>query len=358
MKRIFFTAGPAQLYPTVTKHINYALKNLLLSISHREKDFHEIYNFTDSKLRELLNIPKSHRIFFLNSATEAWERILQNTVSKNTFHFVNGAFSQKFFEFANMLGLNACQAKAESGESFNFQNIEIPTNSELINLTHNETSTGVMLDMTNIYQLKTDHPDKLISLDVVSSIPNILLNFSKLDLVYFSVQKGFGLPSGIGVLIVSPQALGRSFQLKKLGHCTGTYRDFKTLEQFANKSETPETPNILGIYLLGKICADMLDYGIEKFRAETLIKFKMIEKMVKESKQLEYFVKTPADRSFTSIVLKTQIPSSLIIRKLSKSGLVVSTGYGGSKDSHIRIGNYFTHGIEDFEILTRCLSIT
>lgn len=102
----------------------------------------------------------------------------------------------------------------------------------------------------------------------------------------------------------------------------------------------------------------MFDYGIKKFRAETLIKYKMLEKMIENSKQLEYFVKTPADRSLTSIVLKTQIPSSLTIRKLSKSGLVVSTGYGGFKDRHIRIGNYFTHGIEDFEILTRCLNIT
>lgn len=356
MQKIFFTAGPAQLYPTVTKHINYALGNNLLSISHRDKDFHEIYNFTDSKLHELLDIPKQHRIFFLSSATEAWERILQNTVSKNTFHFVNGAFSQKFFEFANMLGLNACQAKAESGESFNFENIKIPSNSELINLTHNETSTGVMLDMANIYQLKTKYPDKIISLDVVSSIPNILLNFSKLDLVYFSIQKGFGLPSGLGVLVVSPQALERSLQLKKLGHCTGTYRDFETLEQFANKSETPETPNILGIYLLGKICADILNYGIEKFRTETLIKYKMLEKVIENSKQFEYFVKIPTNRSYTSIVLKTKIPSSSIIRKLSESELVVSTGYGGFKDSHIRIGNYFTHSVEDFEILAKCLS--
>ncbi|TAG55006.1 MAG: phosphoserine aminotransferase, partial [Runella slithyformis] len=100
MKNTYFTAGPAQMYPTFEKHLQTALNEQLGSISHRSQKFRDIYKFTVEQLRQLMNIPDTHGIFFAGSASEIWERILLNCVEHESFHLVNGSFSKKFYEYA------------------------------------------------------------------------------------------------------------------------------------------------------------------------------------------------------------------------------------------------------------------
>lgn len=71
MKKTFFTVGPSQIYPTVPSHIQKAIKDDILSISHRGPQFREIYKNTVDGLRKLLNIPPSYQIIFVSSALEA-----------------------------------------------------------------------------------------------------------------------------------------------------------------------------------------------------------------------------------------------------------------------------------------------
>ena len=43
MHQTYFTAGPSQLYYTVEEHIKNALKSQIPSISHRSKQFENLY---------------------------------------------------------------------------------------------------------------------------------------------------------------------------------------------------------------------------------------------------------------------------------------------------------------------------
>ena|SRR3989338_1893379 len=103
MKNIFLTPGPSQLYPTFGKHFKSALKENIPSISHRGEVFMNLVKSIKENLSELLGIPKTHRIYFLSSATECMERIIGNCVEKKSFHFVNGSFSNLFYK-------NGCQS--------------------------------------------------------------------------------------------------------------------------------------------------------------------------------------------------------------------------------------------------------
>ncbi len=217
MKNIYFTVGPTQLYPNVTGFIKKAIDAEVMSKSHRGAWFQELFIDLTSNLRTLLNIPKSYRIFFVSSGTESMERVIQNIVIKNSFHFVNGAFSERFYKTAKELGKSPELVEAPLGESFDFEKIKIPKKAEIICLTHNETSTGVMLPLEEIYKIKKNNPDKLIALDVVSSIPYVDIDCKKVDIVFFSVQKGFGLPAGLGIIIVSPQGFEKNQFILKNG---------------------------------------------------------------------------------------------------------------------------------------------
>ena len=139
---INFTPGPSQLYYTVEDHMRQAFRNGIPSISHRSKEFESIYADVKNGLHELLGLPTGFYIFFTGSATEIWERSVQNLVEKNSAHFVNGAFSKRYFEIAGQLGKAAFKAEVPLGSGFT-ESITLPEQTELIALTHNETSTGV-----------------------------------------------------------------------------------------------------------------------------------------------------------------------------------------------------------------------
>ncbi|HSA83384.1 MAG TPA: aminotransferase class V-fold PLP-dependent enzyme [Patescibacteria group bacterium] len=339
MNKIFFTVGPSQLYPTIPTHIKTALKDDVLSLSHRSSTFVDIVKTTHENLRKLLGIPDTHHIFFTSCALEGMERTIQNTVETNSFHFVNGSFSREFWQIAVDLKKNAVRFDADNGEGFDFTKAKIPHNTELICLIQNETSTGVAIPMKNIYNLKKQHQKKLIAVDVVSSIPYTKIDFSLIDILIFSVQKGFGLPAGLGIMIVNDKALQKAETLAEKNITIGSFHNFLKLAEFEQKFQTRETPNVLNIYLLGKVTEDMLQKGIETIRKETDEKADLLYKFFEKHTQYEPYV-ADSFRSQTTIVIDVKGESQNIVNNLKKKGLIVAQGYGKRKDDHIRIANF------------------
>lgn len=356
MKKYFFTPGPSQLFPTISKHIKNAVNYNIPSISHRGQQFKQIFKNTVDSLKKLLNIPDTYYVFFLSSATEAMERIIENCVEKYSFHFVNGAFSKKFFEIASDLKKEPFKYEVDYGKRFNFNAIAIPKKIELICFTHNETSTGVALNVNDIYKFKKLYPNKLIAVDIVSSAPYVNLNYSLIDIIFFSVQKGFGLPAGLGVLIISPQALKKSKYLLNKEVNIGSYHSFINLLNSAQKNQTPETPNVLAIYLLGKVINDMYKKGINKIRQETDKKAKLLYNFLDGSEDFKPFVEEKSIRSKTVITCETKIESQNLIKKLKRKGYIIGSGYGVYKNKHIRIANFPVHTVQSVKgLITQLL---
>ena len=352
---IFFTPGPSQLYPTVTGHLETAGRSGVLSISHRSDGFKEIYATTERNLRMLLNIPESHRILFLSSATEAMERIILNCVNRSSFHLINGAFSQRFFSIAEQLNKKANRHTSAFGAGFIANEVTVPVETELICVTHNETSTGVAIPMEEIYALHRKCPDVLLVVDIVSSAPYVELDYSRIDAAFFSVQKGFGLPAGLGVLIVNGHCLAKAEQVKNSGASIGSYHSLPELSDRAQKNQTPETPNVLGIYLLGKVCADLLTEGIDHIRVETERKAELLYAGLNKISGLVPFVGDPNYRSHTVIVVEMDLDSGEIIAKLAAAGIFVSAGYGEYRERQIRIANFPAHSVAAVKKLINCL---
>jgi phosphoserine aminotransferase len=116
--KINFTPGPSQLYFTVEDHVKRAFREGIPSLSHRSKKFESIYAEAVNGLRELLKLPSNYHIYFTGSATEIWERSIQNLVEENSFHLVNGSFSKRFFEIGTQLGKNAVKHEVTAGRFF------------------------------------------------------------------------------------------------------------------------------------------------------------------------------------------------------------------------------------------------
>jgi phosphoserine aminotransferase len=353
--KINFTPGPSQLYFTVRDHMRTAFREGIPSLSHRSQAFEKIFRQTTDGIRELLSLPPGYQLLFTSSATEIWERVIQNLVEERSFHLVNGSFSKRFFEIAGKLGKKPGKLEASAGEGFDTLG-SVPDGTELIAVTQNETSTGVSLPLDFIYDLRDKYRDSLIAVDAVSSLPYPDFDYSKLDSVFFSVQKGFGLPAGLGVWMVNDRCLAKAENLLARGICIGSYHSLPTLHGFALKNQTPETPNVLSIYLLGMVVRDMIRRGISNVRRETEYKAALLYHTLDRHDSFSAFVKNKAHRSRTVVVANTGDRTEALTRKLIEKGIQPGDGYGAFKKSQLRFANFPTHSKEQFELLVDSLS--
>lgn len=381
-KKTFFTVGPSQIYPTVPAHVENAIKTNVMSMSHRGSDFKDLYKSMDSGLRKLLNIPGNYEIVVLSSALEAMERVLLSMSHNNSFHILSGFFGVNWMTISKEL--------AKSPENFQFFNwdnnriadlkfseIKIPKKSELVCITQNDTSVGFSIPMDEIYALAKKNPDKLFALDIVSSVPYVDIEYKYLDATFFSVQKGFGLPAGLSLFILSPKALKKAEKLSKLpGYSIGSYHNLLKLVAKSKDFQTNETPNVLGIYLLDAILKDFLKIGIKGLRKRLDNQAQMLYSLFSKPEDLgsqpikrtassaykdtqnigESFIKPEKYRSITTPVFEINGGGDRLRKFTAEKGLILGPGYAGFKDKHVRIGNFPALVERDFEKLFSVLN--
>ncbi len=355
MSALYFTPGPSALYPTYAKHLQAAMDQQLGSVNHRSATFRKIYQFTDEQLRILMDIPKGHGIYFASSATEIWERIILNLVETRSFHFVNGSFSERFYQFSTALQKEALACIVDNGKGFSQPQLQIPYPVSLICTTQNETSTGVQFPEIDLHLLKDRCPDTLLCSDLVSVAPYAKLDYQKVDSSFFSVQKCFGMPPGLGVWIANEACLHQSIRLQAMGLNIGAHHTLISYAENAARFETPSTPNVMAIYILGKIAEDMNKKGIHTIRQEIEEKASLLYHFAQRSDKYELLVTEESHRSKTIIVLESLSPSGNLIDTLARKNIMIGSGYGERKEQQIRIANFPATTVEDMQTLISLL---
>jgi phosphoserine aminotransferase len=331
-----------------------AFREGIPSLSHRAKKFENIYKSAVDGLREMLNLPSNFHVFFTGSANEIWERIIENLVEDKSYHFVNGSFSKRFFEIAQLLRKSPRKLEVPFGKGF--EDLLASEDSELIAVTHNETSTGVSVPIQSIHALRSRYPNSLIAVDAVSSLPYPEFDYSTLDTVFFSVQKGFGLPAGLGVWLVNERCIAKADELQSKGVSIGSYHNIPSLLAHAVKNQTPETPNVLSIYLLSKVVEDMVRRGIATIRKETEYKAAILYHEMERHELIKPLVNDKQFRSKTVVVAQTGENTERITTALQAKGLHPGEGYGSFKKSQLRFANFPTHSREQYELLVDTLA--
>ncbi len=353
MKKVYFTVGPSEILPSIPIFTKQAINDQIFSLSHRGKVFEQLFEDTVSQLRKLLLIPPSYQIFFISSGTEAMEKIIQNCVKQKSLHVINGRFAERFYKTALELGKNAQRYDATG--SFSAEDLQVRKNIELIAFTQNDTSTGMAIPLREIYKTVRKYPEALIAIDAVSSMPYVDINYKKVDSVFFSVQKGFGMPSGLGILILSPRSINKAKQLKEKGVSIGSYHSFISLLQFADIKQTPDTPNVFAIYLFEKVIKEFLKKGIENIRKETESKANMLYEFFEKSQIYNPLIVNNNFRSKTTLIVTVRGGSKGVVKYLLDRGIVIGKGYGERKDQDIRIANFPAHTIKDIKLLINLL---
>lgn len=197
---ISFYPGPSRTHDEIPRYVKDAHAAGLMSINHRSDEFMSICKKTVKLLKQKLRIPKNYTVLFTSSATECWEIIAQS-IGHKTFHLYNGAFGQKWFEYTKKLKPEAASFPFDLNEPLNPKKLILSETEGLFCITQNETSNGTQVHPSILKELKKNNPGYLIAVDATSSMAGIKLDFELADIWFASVQKCFGLPAGLGILI-------------------------------------------------------------------------------------------------------------------------------------------------------------
>jgi aspartate aminotransferase-like enzyme len=108
-------------------------------------------------------------------------------------------------------------------------------------LTHNETSTGVQIDLGAMARAIGDHPAYVV-VDSVSGLgaSEFRMDEWKLDIVCAASQKALACPPGLAMVAVSP----RAWQKMKSNKAPRFYFDLQKHKEFFDKGEPPWTPPV------------------------------------------------------------------------------------------------------------------
>lgn len=338
---INFYPGPSKIHPSVQQHFNTAFENGLLSYNHRSDVFSGIIKETYTSLKQHLNIPNGYHIAFTSSATECWEIVIQNFAKKNTLHIYNGAFGEKWSNYTQQLKNFGDKIAISHNQALS--STPLPSKEyDTVCLTHCETSNGTSLKPADFQRVRTTYPNSIIAVDATSSMAGVVIDFAQADIWFASVQKCFGLPAGMAVMIYSDRCLNHILP-------TNHYNNFESVHKNSSIYQTTHTPNTLGILLLNEVCKELPTIPV-------------IEKRIIQQAN-EWYTFFENNTPFTPLIQLKENRAETVIcvtgnetdikqvaTKALAAGIVIGKGYGDLKNTTLRIANF--PAIENHEIAT------
>ncbi len=209
MKKHNFSAGPCILPQQALNNAAEAVKNFngiglsLIEISHRTPDFEQVIDEATSLLKELLNVPDTHKILWLGGgASTQFYMVPFNLLNKKAGYVNTGVWAKKAMKEA--LGFGEVVEVASSEDKNNTyipKGFDIPADLDYLHITTNNTIFGTE------FHTDIDCPVNLVA-DMSSDILSRPVDVSKYAMIYGGAQKNMG-PAGVTFVIIREDILGK-----------------------------------------------------------------------------------------------------------------------------------------------------
>jgi alanine-glyoxylate transaminase/serine-glyoxylate transaminase/serine-pyruvate transaminase len=217
-RQFFANPGPTNIPDSVLKAVQQA------SVEYNDAAFLEIYDAGFEGLRRVLGTRQN--LFMYNASGHgAWEAALQNLFSPGDTVLVveSGVFSDSWAEMAGKLGLTVRSIPADWRTGANLADLEMVLRDDkagtirAVCLVHNETSTGVVLDLQGVRRaIDAAGHGALLLVDTISSLGCMPFRMDEwgVDVTVGGSQKGLMLPTGVSFTGVSERALAAHTQAR------------------------------------------------------------------------------------------------------------------------------------------------
>lgn len=340
-----FIPGPVSVHQDVMKAMSKPM------IGHRTPEFSDLYWDVFHGVQKVLNTES--RIWLSTSTgTGLMEAAVRNTVKKRCLNLVCGAFSNRWHDITVGCGLPADAFEVEWGNAVHPEQVETALQQaeyDVVCVTHNETSTGVMNPLKEIAGVIKENSDALILVDAVSSMTGVDIPVDEwgIDVCLASVQKAWGLPPGFAVASVSQAAMEASKGQQNKGY----YFDFEVFEKYYQRGQTPTTASVPHLYGLQRQLQRMNDEGL----ANRYQRHKTMAEQTRSwalNQEFDLFSEDPChSQTLTCIDNTREIDIGQLTGKLLDRGYRISNGYGALKGKTFRIAHMGDTQPEELEEL-------
>jgi phosphoserine aminotransferase len=355
-KRVFnFSAGPAAIPEPVLKQaaaemLDWHGEHLSVwEMSHRGSAFTFIIRQAEDDLRELLEVPSTHRILFMQGGATAMNAVVpMNLVNRpdccRVIDFVHtGLWSGKALLEAPKYAQVHVAATSEDTQ-FTYlppqDSWQLTEQAAYVHVCPNETVHGVQ------FHFQPDTGNIPLVADMSSEILSRPVDFSCYDVVYAGAQKNMG-PAGLVVVIVREDLIGHAMT------CCPSVFDWAHVAEAGSMFNTPPTG---AIYLCGLILKWLKQRGgVSRMQRESIEKSQMLYDYI-DSSNLYYnpVEKVCRSRMNVPFFLRDASLEDAFLAGAKQRGLVQLKGHrimGG-----MRASLYNAMPIEGVDALVRFMS--
>jgi aspartate aminotransferase-like enzyme len=330
----FFNPGPVWVRPQVLQALTGPM------LSHRSQAFMDLYGRILDKLPKVFRTTPGRAHTLASSATGVWEAALVSCVEGPVLSLGNGAFSEKWGEMSQRLGLETDTLKAEWGKPVSPDDVKARLAAKkyaAVTVVHSETSTGVLNDLPAIAKVVRENSDALVFADCVTSVAGTKVETDAwgLDVVLTGSQKAFALPPGLALFAMSERTLAAAKKKK----FRGLYLDLVDIDAFALKKQTPTTPCLSLLYALDAQLDHILAEGIENRWARHEAMRAAVADWAGKNGFSIFAQKGAESPTVTSMSPPAGVNAEELNKALKAAKWTTGSGYGKLKATNVRIGH-------------------
>lgn len=348
MQKKLFIPGPVDVAEDVLAKMATPM------IGHRTKEASALQRNISDKLRKVF-YTKEEILLSTSSGSGLMEGAVRSCTAKRAAVFSVGAFGNRWYDMAKYNNVPADLFEVEWGTPTTPELVDKTLSTgkyDLITITHNETSTGIMNPVEEIAEVMKKYPEVVYCLDTVSSMGGTKIEVDKLgvDICITSSQKALALPPGIAICSMSQKAVERA----KTVPFRGLYFDLLSLYDYIQKKDYqyPSTPSLSHMFAL--------DYQLDKMLAEGL------DNRYKRHADMAEYVRGWARENFEVFTKEGYLSNTLTVIKNTKGisvgdlnkelgtrGYSISNGYGKLKENTFRIAHMAERTMDELKELIK-----
>jgi phosphoserine aminotransferase len=355
-----FGCGPSKVRPEQALALAKANSNLL-GTSHRQAPVKNLVGSVRQGLSDLFALPDGWQIVLGNGgSTMFWDVATFGLIRRHSAHAVFGEFSSKFAEAAAAaphLG-DPTVVRSQPGDHPELMAV---AGADVYALTHNETSTGVAMELR-----RPQHTgdDALVVVDATSAAGGLLWDPAQVDVYYFAPQKCFASDGGLWLAACSPAAIDRIRAINASKRWTPASLDLNIALDNSLANQTYNTPALGTLVLLDEQIRWMLEHGgLQWSSTRSATSAAHLYSWAESRSWATPFVTDPGKRSAVVGTIDIASPddggvdAAHINAALRAHGIVDTDSYRKLGRNQLRIGMFPAIDPDDVLALTRCIDL-
>ncbi|MGI9023396.1 MAG: phosphoserine transaminase [Acidimicrobiales bacterium] len=347
-----FGCGPSKVRPDAMTRLAQAP---VMGTSHRKAPVKSLVGRVRAGLTELFGLPDGYEVALGNGgAALFWGVAAFSLIKGRSQHLVFGAFSSAFAAAVaatpHLEGPDViASAFGTHPEAVGREGIDVYA------LTHNETSTGVAMEVLRPAGADTD---ALVVVDATSAAGGMPVDPAQFDAYYFSPQKCFGSDGGLWMALCSPRAVERVERITATGRWAPKSLSLGLALEQSRLNQTLNTPSLATLFLLAEQLDWLLGNGGLSWAAKRCEdSASRLYGWAEATSYTTPFVADAASRSplVGTVDLDESIDAGVVGGVLRANGIVDTDAYRSLGRNQLRVAMFPNVEPDDVEILTRAV---